>query len=244
MIIDNQTVFIDIENHQYPLYLDDIRQALPQFTLPDHPPEDLLRKLGFAVVTLTDKPSGDVVDEMFPLMTPEGKFYQEWRARNFTVREKAIRLEEQRKNSYRKLDAQYTLTIQNGYPYKHQGETVRVVLADQGRSLMTELVVESKLRMDEGNDSPLRINVRDRLFIALSPRVTLGLARKALDYCRFVDAEYQDLKLRIRGARDESDLPVIEDDLLGNPVVVPVTEILEVDPIGGIDSGGNLVDHC
>ena len=244
MIIDNQTVFIDTENHLYPLYLDDIRKALPQFTLPDHPPEDLLRKLGFAVVTLTEKPTGDVVDEMFPLMTPEGNFYQEWRARKFTEREKAIRLEERRKDRHRELDNRYAFTLQNGFPYQYQGETVRIVLVDQGRALLTELIVEGRLRSEEGSVAPLRIIVRDRLFITLPPRDAVMLARKALDYCRHVDAAYQDLKLCIRNAQSDVELPNIEEDLLGNQVVPPVSVVHEIDPIGGIDSSGNVVDHC
>jgi len=87
-------MYINTETLDYPLTLRQVRQAVPNVSLPKKPDEATLNALGYATIQPTELPTGDVVTEGKPELV-EGVWRQTWSVRDFTQEE----LEQQRQAS-------------------------------------------------------------------------------------------------------------------------------------------------
>lgn len=85
-------MYINTQTLDYPLTLRQVRQAVPNVSLPKEPDEKTLSALGFATVQPTERPAGDVVTEGSPQKQADGTWQQTWNTRPFTADE----LEQQR----------------------------------------------------------------------------------------------------------------------------------------------------
>lgn len=79
-------MYINTETLDYPLTLRQVRQAVPNVSLPKEPDDVTLNALGFATVQPTERPTGDVVTEGKPELV-EGVWRQTWEVRSYTADE-------------------------------------------------------------------------------------------------------------------------------------------------------------
>lgn len=84
-------LFIEVESGDYPLNFYQIAQRLKNVSFSPNPDVTELTDIGYAVVTLTDRPTGDVVTEGAPELV-EGVWQQTWVVRPYTDTENATRL--------------------------------------------------------------------------------------------------------------------------------------------------------
>ena len=80
-------MYINTETLEYPLTLRQVRQAVPNVSLPKEPDDATLNALGFAIVQPVERPAGDVVTEGKPEQREDGKWYQTWEVRSYTADE-------------------------------------------------------------------------------------------------------------------------------------------------------------
>lgn len=87
--------FIETTSKEYPLSFSDLRARHPNVTVPHDASDHALLRLGYARVNSTERPEGDVVNELPPVMDAQGVWHQQWEARDFTQEE----LDQQRQAS-------------------------------------------------------------------------------------------------------------------------------------------------
>lgn len=117
-------MYINTETLDYPLTLRQVRQAVPNVSLPKQPDEATLNALGYATVQPTTKPSGDVVTEGQPEQKADGTWAQTWDVRSYTDAERAEALERAKSEAVRRVNEGYNAemgAILDEYP---QAETL------------------------------------------------------------------------------------------------------------------------
>ena len=80
-------MYINTETLESPLTLRQVRQAVPNVSLPKQPDETTLNALGFAKVQPVERPAGDVVTESTPAQQADGTWQQTWGVRDYTPEE-------------------------------------------------------------------------------------------------------------------------------------------------------------
>lgn len=116
-------MYINTETLGYPLTLRQVRQAVPNVSLPKEPDEATLNALGFATVQPTERPTGEVVTEGKPELT-NGTWRQVWNTRPYTDAERAEALERAKSAAMQRINVGYEAemgAILNSYP---QAETL------------------------------------------------------------------------------------------------------------------------
>lgn len=87
--------------------ISEIKQALPNVSLPKYPTDEQLNPMGFAVLHLVKEPEGDVVTEGVPEQHIDGTWHQTWDIRNFTPEEEAEALEKAKQQATRRINRAY-----------------------------------------------------------------------------------------------------------------------------------------
>ncbi|MAF06172.1 hypothetical protein [Herbaspirillum sp.] len=117
-------MYINTQTLEYPLTLRQVRQAVPNVSLPKKPGEATLNALGFATVQPTERPTGDVVTEGQPEKQTDGTWRQVWNTRPYTDAERAEALERAKSDAMQRINVGYEAemgAILNAYP---QAETL------------------------------------------------------------------------------------------------------------------------
>ena len=104
-------MYINTETLDYPLTLRQVRQAVPNVSLPKQPDEATLNALGFATVQPTERPTGDVVTEGAPQLQADGTWRQTWDVRSYSAEEEAAQLKRAKENAQRRINDGYTAEL-------------------------------------------------------------------------------------------------------------------------------------
>jgi len=117
-------MYIKTETLDYPLTLRQIRQAVPNVSLPKEPDEATLNALGYATVQPTERPTGDVVTEGKPEKQVDGTWRQVWDTQPYTDAERTEALQRAKRAAIQRINVGYEAemgAILNSYP---QAETL------------------------------------------------------------------------------------------------------------------------
>lgn len=110
-------MFIDITNHSTVSFFQ-LVSIFPQVSFSSPPDLRLLEKLGFRPIHSTSKPIGDVVIELPPKLI-EGKWYQQWKVRDYTDEELADLIEQEKEEALIRINKGYahaTSSLEADYP--------------------------------------------------------------------------------------------------------------------------------
>lgn len=117
MLVDNRTRLIRVSDKKYPVYLYDLRNDYPNSVFSDEMSESVVAQFGYEVVQMVDKPAGDVVTEVDPLLV-EGVWKQQWQARAYTEEEKQSLLVSHRDVLLNQANRQFETELSVGIPYE------------------------------------------------------------------------------------------------------------------------------
>lgn len=172
--------YINTETLEYPLTLRQVRQAVPNVSLPKEPDEATLNALGFATVQPKERPVGDVVTEGAPEKQSDGTWRQTWNTRPYTDTERAEALERAKVNKQEEINAAYQTeldAILKQYPdtetktWDKQEQEARTYLADSSVSTPLLSEIASARGMDKA-ELVQRVIAKADAWIALSGAAT------------------------------------------------------------------------
>lgn len=87
MIIYSNTKILRLSDMKYPMYLSNVKMDNPNTQFPASITSENLRMFNYVEVYDTEKPTGDVVEEVFPELREDGNYYKVYTSRDFTEEE-------------------------------------------------------------------------------------------------------------------------------------------------------------
>jgi len=139
MNISNHDPLINLETGAYPVYLPQVRQDNINKSFAASPSEELVAELGYAYVWSTDQPAGDVVVETPPIFK-QGKWEQQWLARDFTAAERQANFVQTKENCLVRIRELQQNCLERGCRYTFPDNWVgRIQLRDGDRANLAGL---------------------------------------------------------------------------------------------------------
>lgn len=133
MLVDSRTRLIRVSDKKYPVYLYDLRNDNPNSVFSDEMADTVVAAFGYEVVHLVDKPAGDVITEVDPLLV-NGIWKQQWQVRAYTEEEKQAILISHRDVLLNQATRQFETELAVGIPYEFTIDGAKVTYHVQAMS--------------------------------------------------------------------------------------------------------------
>lgn len=206
MSLSNHTLLILEATQEYPLSLRDLRERHPQVSFPRQLTEELVKEFGFAVVTPTPRPAGEVVTESLPEYV-DGNWVQRWDVRPFSTEELQQQLEHQRQTRVDQVQQVYRQTLEQGAEYALDPDTVFYIqLRDEDRINLMMLRDDAR---NAGTEEVFSFRPLDNALVSLTPAQTITMVDEALERFKLLKEQVWDLKDQIAQTQSLAELPVI-----------------------------------
>lgn len=196
-------VFIHVDTKEYPVTIQDIgRKHVIGFGLAISP--DLIRSLGYDIVRRTQRPSGDVVVEVFPTQGADG-WVQTYEVREFTEQENLARLQTKKDTAEyeRKMVQEEILAQGCSFFFGEEHGVQHIQLRTIDRTNITGLSIKALRDPDHADVfCTLENNV-----IPIAPGKVHDLADAALKGYTSILAASWTMRDKIANAKRELDVP-------------------------------------
>lgn len=218
MIITDTTQLINTATGAYPVYLPQVRASNITKSFAQSPSEDILATLGYAVVHPTTQPTAQVVRQDAPEMR-NGRWEQQWIARDFTPSENRARFVELKEKKLEEIRAFQVAMLERGFRYTFPDNSVgRVQLRDGDRANIGALHSRGKGLKAAGNtEAQWFRTLENEIKGPLSPDQAIVLADVAYEKYMFIMVNCWGLKDLAEKATDAAGLPTVPEnfDALG-----------------------------
>lgn len=211
--VDYSTLLIEVASKDYPVTLNQIRAKYPA-SWPDHPLRYDIETLGYAVVTPTPQPEGDVVTETAPVLGEDGVWIQTWASRAWNAEETAqalIRAKEQANTVVMVLRDQNFL---KGMPYTLNGETWHVQLREQDKINLVVLNLQAQGVIAKDGSPTFEFRNYENKSVQLTTEEMLDVTNRALLAVNGIFKTSWTLKDQIDAAERVEDLPSIPENFI------------------------------
>lgn len=193
----------------YPVYLNQVRQDIPNTSFPDEVDEAYLNSLGYFVVADTAQPTGDVVTEDAPVFA-NGVWSQAWVSRAFTADELTSQLTVTKTNMLAEVATKVTAALEQGFSFTFTEGAGHVQLRDGDRANIASLRIRAEaLQAQNVTDAVIPFRDFENVTHMCTPTMAVQLSDAAYDaYLKFLNAGWT-LKDQINAAATASALPTI-----------------------------------
>lgn len=208
--VTNATLLIEVATKLYPVTLNMIFEKFKpmnmSFSL--NPPRVDIEGLGYAVVTPTTRPDGDVVVEGPPELE-EGVWYQTWIARDFNEQELAGQLEYAKITANDNIMAVRNDDFQIGMTHTVGDKTFNVQLRIEDRINLLAMYTIGKEMVAAGSEQLEPFRSYENETIMLTPQQTVDMAMAALAAVKSISQSTWSLKDQVDAAKVVADIPKI-----------------------------------
>jgi len=193
----------------YPVYLNQVRQDIPNTSFPDEVDEAYLNSLGYFVVADAAQPTGDVVTEDAPVFA-NGVWSQAWVSRAFTADELTSQLAVTKANMLAEVSTKVAAALEQGFSFTFTEGAGHVQLRDGDRANIASLRIRAAaLETQNVTDAVIPFRDYENVTHMCTPTMAVQLSDAACDaYLGFLNAGWT-LKDQINAAATASALPVI-----------------------------------
>ena len=193
---------------QWPVYLIDARREWPNVSFSLEQNEENLYDFGYWPLLPGDRPSGDVVTEIAPVLV-DGKWVQQYEVRQYDETEIQQQFQEAMATAYAKLDGLLTSTYGLGFNYeKAEGVTHSFSLTSDNQQLMTGLHLLAK-QSDAARVFKLR--TLGNVTVDYTAEEVVALTTALMEYVVKVLEKLWELMDEISVATKVSEIPEIPD---------------------------------
>jgi len=130
ILVYDWTPVIRVSDGNYPMFMPQVRAAIPQTSFPIPIRDYILEPFGYKPVIATSQPVGDVITESTPELRDDGKYYQTWEVRDYTEEELASILASAKVDIKSSALNLFIQDLASGIPYQIEGEDVVVGCGD------------------------------------------------------------------------------------------------------------------
>ena len=208
--VTNATLLIEVATKLYPVTLNMIFEKFKpmnmSFSL--NPPRVDIEGLGYAVVTPTVKPTGDVVVESQPELE-DGVWYQTWISRDFNEQELATQLEYAKITANDNIMAVRNNDFELGTTHTVDDKTFNVQLRVEDRVNILAMYVIAKEMVTAGSDHLEPFRSYENETIMLNPQQAVDMAMTALAAVKSISQSTWTLKDQVDSAKVIADIPKI-----------------------------------
>lgn len=210
MKITASTLLINLVTEEYPVFLYKIRQDNPNVSFAAEPEIDIIRDLGYDVVTPTASPSGGIVTEDKPLKLDSG-WVQQWVIRPYTDDELVSILNSKKEEMSRAVDALRAAKLAEGFRFDfgNAGGVQGVQLRDDDKTNIIGLRVTAESLKTVAPDALISFRTTENNVLRLPTDVVIAMSNAAFQRVQSVYGVAWELKDRISMAKTLSELPVL-----------------------------------
>lgn len=210
-IVTRQTRLIDPVTKEYPLYISSIKDATGTIFADTMTEEDMLG-YGYEVVHDTPVPTGDIVNELPPVLT-DGNWYRAWEVREFNEGEKARQLANAKAVNKERADYLLETSFNKGFPYMYNEQLVHIQISPTDRQNITALRTIAKEAIAESQDITFKFRVYENINILLTPAQMVDVGNQAFARVSEGYATIWDIKDNTDLAETEAAIPAIPNEL-------------------------------
>lgn len=214
--ITNSTLLIHVESGAYPLTLSSLKARHPNVSFGTSVDEELMLELGYAVVTPTAQPVGDVVTEAAPALQGDGSYAQAYDVRNYSPEEVASQLDAKKSDFRNAVNNLRDTTLANGAPVDFGGEygVQHVQMRDGDRVNFVGLKLQADLLISQGvNDPVVPLRTREDKIVRITPEQTVALSWIVSDgYIHVMEAAWT-LKDAATAASTQEEIPAMPESI-------------------------------
>lgn len=203
MLIDDSMSFIKLDDMQYPLTFQAIKQQVTHVSFGQSVTTEFLENLGYAKVEPTEKPQADVVTETVPTLV-DGVWTQTWDSRSYTEEELSELLADKRSSYLTSLKRYFEAQAAKGFPHSVDGGPVfHVQLRPDDRTILIAFKLDADMCMAAGITDPvLEFRSYENTRTLMTPQQASDLAIAALSAMRTLYKNHWTLKDGIIAATD------------------------------------------
>lgn len=212
-VVDDSSLLINVKSDRYPMTLDDVREEVPQVSLPLTPGTRQLSRLGYEVVKVVKKPDDETMVEGFPVKGDDGDYRQHWRLPN--DKESEGILQEKKNESLRHLKRQYQHLTNVGFAFFIEGTQHHIPVTTQNRQYLLETQVV--MSFDEPLEKIL-IPTKKTTYEAVDRDQARDIVQDFLVFCNRLETAFLTLKKLTLDAKEMSLIPAIFDVTLEHEV--------------------------
>lgn len=210
MIVTNSTLLINVLTGEYPVSLWRVRQDNPNVSFAVEPLVEVIRDLGYDVVTQTVRPDGDVVTEGAPSKI-DGGYVQTWVIRPYTDEELAAVLATRKDQLSDQVDIARQATFQAGFEYDFGGAIgkLRVQVRDEDRINIVGLRVFAESSQVAAPDAEYDFRTASNVTVKLTAAGVIAMTNAAFARVQAIYTAAWNLKDEIATATTLAALPVV-----------------------------------
>lgn len=213
MSVTNSTLLINVVTGEYPVYLSKVRRDNPNVSLPQELTEDIIRSLGYEIVTMVARPVGDVVTEGQPEIV-DGVYTQTWEVRGYSPEELSQQLDIKKQELNARINNMRATELENGFEHITASGSVFVVQTRlEDRLNLMYLNMAAQQMIAAGDETPQAFRSAENATHMLTPSELLTMSVEALNYYKNVLGACWTLKDQIDAAQSVDQLPAIPEKL-------------------------------
>lgn len=204
------TTFINTQTNEYPVHDYMIRREQPNTSFGPVITPEAVTHMGYAPVTPTERPTGDVVTEVAPILV-DGEYFQKWESRDFNSEEIAATLERERDQVLSSINQLTQNALVLGAEFNFGSEETpdvgRVAMADGDRVNILGLKQAAEREVSRGTNGLVFVRCTDNRIKAMTPEKTIELSWAVYDAFTAVMGASWVFQQRATDATTSADLP-------------------------------------
>lgn len=153
--ISASTMLVHIDNPTQSLNLFQIRKREKNISLPAVPTVEQMNNLGYHVVQVTPRPSGDVVTQG-PIVLEDGVYKQSWEVREYTPEERSQQLETIKQSKISEINSYQQAVMERGIEYNFPNGVGYVQVRDGDRANLASLRIEADAAIRDNDEEFVR----------------------------------------------------------------------------------------